>query len=655
MSKNNPYILHLKTIKQKDEELTGHKAFEKGLLIREGFSTMPSFVLTSVAFDDYLRSTNLVEPISLLLDEVKPFIRETAETVSEEIRNLIMRADIPKLIDLPMLEAYKTLSPVLEDSFVKVEVSNVIEKKFIPKSLNFKIQNIKGAVQLHDAIKEGWLTLFTPDALEYRVNEYYQGPLSVALIISRIAAGDVSGEFVYTAEDKAEIRALYGVGSIEESRTDADVYFINPKTGIIQDKKINRQVDMKIRKGSSRNNKEVLMSIEISDEWKERQKVPDILINNIAEIATKLYQQIKRPTRFNWSIEAGTIYIEDYEVLEFYEQPSVFIEEKDVEVETKEKPQLPKISLDKEDSDKSLVMLNNSSVKLQDSVLDATKGSKSQKDNLVKTILDISDMTPSRINGVKFFENCYFDGTKSIFESGALAEFDDPKKAIESIYVELLAAMRTASMKNFIYSFSNLKYSSNDTLDDRFTGDERFIDNPQELLAEYIALRKATSLLKLDEISFVLPSLRSFNNLTDLLRILQSYSGYKNIENKVYAEISIPSFLFELSKISDQVDGFVLDYYKLLKLTVYRKNLRAVDNQIMFDLINEIRKVCDHKNLDFYIKLDLYKEPVIEQIIQMAEVNPKKGNMGIIFRSVPPQEILDLIRGSDKSKLNTRL
>lgn len=656
MNKKNSYILHLKNIHKKDEELTGHYALERALLIKEGFSTLPGFVLTSLSFDDFLRSTNLVEPVSLLLSEVKPYIKETAESVSEEIRNLILKAEIPKIIELPLIEAYKHLSPVLEDSFVSIEVSNIIENKFIPEGFSFKKDNLKGMIQIIDTIKEAWLTLFTPEALEYRVNEYYHGPLSIAIVINRISSGDVSGEFVYTGDQEAEIRAIYGIGKVKENIKQSDIYFVNPMTKVILDKSINPQKTIKIRKGSFKKGQEMLMDIEISEEWQDKQKVPDVLLTKILENAEKLHTLLKKPFKFIWSIESGKLIIENYEILKKYEAPTniedfekeeIILEEskediieRPVKKEKKEKKESAILTVEEDENIDDIVLLEAKSEENEDSVID----SEFKLGNL-KSALDISNLSSSKIHSAQYFDMCYFDGTEMVNTIRA-SEDRSVDKTIESIYVEVLAAAKTSESKNFLYSFSDLSYTGK--LDDKFSGDERFIDNPEELLVEFIALKRVTDLLKMKTINFVLPSLRSFNNLKDLLRILKTYPEFSIKDKKIYAEISVPSFLFELTKIDDEIDGFILDYNKLLKLMVYRQNLRAVDNTIMFEIMSEIKKVADYKKLDFYIKLDSYKDAVIDQIIEL-------GNVGVIFKSVPSKAIFEKLNTSEKVKLNLSL
>ena len=658
MNKNS-YILHSKSIKPKDLELVGKKAIEKSILAKNGFNTMPGFILSSLSFDDFLRSTNLVEPISLLLAEIKPFIKETAESVSEEIRALILKADIPKIIELPLIEAYKNLSPVLEDSFVSVQISNVIDEAFIQTDLKFKIENIKGIVQISDAIKEGWMTLFTPKALEFRVNEYYQGPLSIALLINKMASGDVSGEFVFTGETKGEIRAIYGIGNIVESEPIFDLYKVDTKDFVLTDKIINPQDKIKIRKGSSKNGKDILIDMEVSEEWRDKQKVPDVIINKILINCANLYKILKKPFKLNWAIESGEFYIEDYEVLKEKEKSySSVVKEKKVKKKVEEekfelrpvKELIVKDSVvdleDEEDIERAVVLLNNSETILEDNLLDPKKNYEVED---ISTVLDISSMSSSRIHAVQHFDQVYFDGSEKIFNSDVFNQFENPQKAIESIYVDILVAGRTAVSKGFIYSFSNLAYD-NSALgnEDRFTGDERFIDNPKELIIEYIAYRRTVENLKIADSSFVLPSLRSYSNLKDLMKILESFPEYNLVNNKVYAEIGIPSFLFELTKLENEIDGFVIDYNKLLKLMVYRKKLRASDNKLMYEVMNEVKKVADHKNLDLFIKLESYKDEIIEEILKL-------GKVGIIFKSVPADSVFEKLQKGDKVRLNLKL
>lgn len=636
MLNKNSYIIHLKNIKKKDEELIGKSAFEKELILKDGFKTQPGFVLTSLAFDDFLRSTNLVEPISLLLSEVKPFVKESAESVSDEIISLIQKADFPKIIELPLTEAYKSLSPVLEDSFVKVSASHIIDQKFIPQSSNIKKDNVKGIVQLMDSIKEIWASLFTPEALESRVNEYYHGALTISVLIKKISTGDLSGEFIFNDKNIGEISAIYGIGSVSDYFEQRDIYRVDLSSKKIVETILNPQKKMKIRKGFSKNSSGFFSEIDISEDWQIKQKLNNEIQDSLIDEINKLYSEVNTPFRLFWSVEGGVIFIDDYEYISEYAKET---EREKIEKEMIKRPNIIEEKFGKEESEfKRYPISEIEPSETRINLLELSKDDES--DNFIEsnfkidgviTGLDITNMSSSKIHSAKFFDISYIDGSKFVEE---LVDEEHQEKKIEKLYLEIVTAARAALPRTFLYSLSNLKPKKDSGL--IFDGDERFIENPEELLIEYIALRNVSAKMHLSSLNFCIPSLRTYNNMRDILRVLHAYPDYFGIKNKVYAEISVPSFLFELTRIDDEVDGFIIDYYKLLKLMMYRNNLRSTDHTILFEIINEVSKVANFKSKELFIKLDKVSDPIIDRIMRMQ-------NIGIIFGSVPPASIISKV------------
>lgn len=636
MLNKNSYIIHLKNIKKRDEELIGKSAFEKEIILKDKFRTQPGFVLTSLAFDDFLRSTNLVEPISLLLSEVKPFVRESAESVSEEIISLIQKADFPKIIELPLTEAYKSLSPVLEDTFVKVTSSHIIDQKFIPASSNIKRDNVKGIVQVMDSIKEVWVSLFTPEALESRVNEYYHGALTISVLIKKISTGDLSGEFIFNDKNVGEISAIYGIGSVGDYFDQRDIYRVELDSKKIIETILNPQKKMKIRKGFSKSSSGYFTEIDISDDWQGKQKLNNEIQDNLIDEINNLYSEVKTPFRLFWSVEGGVVLIDDYEYINEY---APITERLNIEKEAIKRPNIIEEKLLKKEPEIKKYPI--SEIEPVDGRINLVELSKEdESDDFIESNfkidgvisgLDITKMTSSKIHSAKFFDISYIDGSKFVEE---LVNEESREKKIEKLYLEVVTAARAALPRTFLYSFSNLKPRKDSEF--IFDGDERFIENPEELLLEYIALRNVSAKMHLSSLNFCIPSLRTYNNMRDILRVLHAYPDYFGIRNKVYAEISIPSFLFELTRIDDEVDGFIIDYYKLLKLMVYRNNLRSTDHTILFEIINEVSKVANFKSKELFVKLDRVSDPVIDRIMRVQ-------NIGIIFGSVPPASIISKV------------
>lgn len=627
MKKNNSYIVNLVNILKSDTELVGTKAIQMKNLREKGVAFPSSFVLTSVAFDDFLRSANLVNSISILLNDVERFVASSADSISEEIADLIMNATMPRIIEQPLLETYRSISPLLEDSFVDIDVSNIIEDEYLVKNNFIRMDNIKGEELVIESVKKAWCSIFSSKSLQMRANEFYNGPLSIAVLFSKSRNGEISGDFRMISEDRGETRAVLGFPNYKESEK-CDYYIFNLKDLVVEETLVNKQDEMLVRTGTvKKGKKDIFSNIEIADEWRDKQKVNNKLLYKLIKNLKTVSKELKGPFEVQWEIVGGDIIFNNFEISsKFFEKTEII-----TKVANEKK---------KKNRDESMIYkLPEDSGK--DSVLNEDRDY--SIDN-VETYLDISPMTSSKVHSVKYFDKVYFSSTKTILDLNIFERNIEYIKFIDQLYIEFLTVARASKDRDLLFSFSNLKESQVKNKIEYF-GDERFIDRPEDLVGEYIALRKVCDIVQWRELNIVLPALRSNSNLKDLVRILNTYSEFHTIKNNIFVEISVPSFLFELLKIDIDVKGFVVDYFEILISIMKRDHIRVVDHSIMFDILNEIKKVCDYKKIKLIIKLDEPKEGIIDQFNEF-------DSYGIIFKNVPSEKIFEKLEQAGKTKLN---
>lgn len=685
MARNSSYILNLKNINQKDVDLVGKTALERSLLVRDGFPTPPGFVITSFAFDDFLRGADLVDEFSLILSQVKPFIRDTAVKASEEIKELVLKSEIPKIIQLPLIEAYKHLSPIMEESFVSVEVSSVIDSGFVPGTLFDKRTNVKGIEQFLHAVKLGWISLFTADSIEYRANEYYQGPLTIALIVQKMNSGEVSGTLKFRDQNTLEVNAIYGITD-KEFLDGSDKYIVDLKKEGVITKHVTPQRYMNVRKGRVRANEDVFIKVEISEDWRNKQKVSDQKILELGKLASKLKKTANSLIKMTWYIETGNIYIEDFAKID--NNNKIHFKQNNVEANT-----IREIKIANDRSSTAIQEIKTPIVQLN-TTLDSSvqqnilkienKKSKTDSNPLnkifklinpkkdeaevdqiprfsekyefkkVKTALDISSMSSVKLHSLNFFDYAYFDATTSVVLNKILPEeiSSDTKKLddlIDRLALDISTAARSVNPKELFYSFSSIGEAERELLNIKkgkyqFSGDERFIDHPEAILTEYIAIQRAIEIYKVKNIHLVLPSLRTRNNLNDLIRILKSLPSFAKSDFRIFAEISMPSILFEVPKL-EGVAGFVVDYETLLKLIFYRESVRVVDHEVMLDVVRDICAIAKKKGFEVHLKLQNYTDVLLDELIELGEI-------GMIFSSIPEESTFERIKASEQRKIS---
>ncbi|MFS8130833.1 MAG: PEP/pyruvate-binding domain-containing protein [Candidatus Dojkabacteria bacterium] len=681
LGRATPYVLNLGNVKEKDFELVGKEALLHSYVYLANVPTPSSFVITTVAFDDFLTAADLIQPISMALRKVRPFIRETAVEASEIITNAILTAKLPSIIERPIVEAYRNLNVLHEMPFVKIQPSHILNSKFLPDSVTEDIQfeqSISGIDGLIYQIKMSWLRLFTPEAIELRANNYYSGPLSMGVLVKKSVASEISGKaFSVSPEtlqkDIIEVKAIYG---LRDSSLDFDTYCDTYRIDLLNQKIVEKfvipQSEMYVRKGKIGQKEEPNLKVKISEGWQKKQKILDERAMQIAVIVDHLEDIYEQPLEISWSIESGDIYVVEVRLVDLNSLKEKVKEKKQeenppqVELETPvEKPKIsitnlvrevqamvsgvsePEVEVEERDEDETKKkQITIADIKTRSLQLDANP-KWSEKYNLNTQIyLDLSKVTSARIAATPNFNGTYFDATEMVLSNNNLAEefIDQPGKLGEladKYAMDISVASRVLEHKPFIYSFSNINDFEKKLLNVdhkfKFNGDERFIDNPESLAAEALAVRKAKSAYGSKNIAIAIPAVRNAKNFENLKKILNS-QGIKGSDGyNIFAEVSYPSFIFDLHNLKKtDLDGLIIDVNALLKLSLQRNELFEYDYTLLLNLMDKISSIAREKSFDLLIKVDSLPENIWEKLL---EFKPK----GIIFETIPEEAVIAII------------
>ncbi|MEO6729146.1 MAG: PEP/pyruvate-binding domain-containing protein [Candidatus Dojkabacteria bacterium] len=690
LGKTTPYVLNLGNVKDKDFELVGREALLHSYVYLANVPTPSSFVITTVTFDDFLTSADLIQPISVALKKVRPFIRETAVEASELITKAILDAKLPSIIERPIVEAYRNLNVLHEMPFVKIQPSHILTSKFLPEGSLEDIQferNISGIDALIYQIKMSWLTLFTPEAIELRANNYYSGPLSMGVLVKKSVASEVSGKAFSVSPETlekgiVEVKAIYGLRDESmDFESYCDTYRIDLINQKIVEKFVIPQDQMFVRKGKIGQKDEPNFKVKISEGWQKKQKIVDERAMQIAVITEHLEDIYENPVELAWSIESGDVFVIEVKLMDLQALKQDSKEETrngTPLVEIDEVPEKPKISIpnlvkevqamvsglteneeeeiveekEPEDEEKKK-QLTITDIKKRSTQLDATPKWIEKYNLNTQIFLDLSKVTSGRIAAASNFNGTYFDATEMVLSNNVLAEeyAGDPNKLREladKYSMDISVASKVSEHKPFIYSFSNINDYEKKLLGVgnkfKFTGDERFIDNPESLAAEALAIKKAKNTFGSKNINVAIPAVRNTKNFENIKKILNS-QGIKGSDGyNVFAEVSYPSFLFDLYNLKKtDLDGLIIDVNALLKLSLQRNELFDYDYTLLINLMDTISTIAKDKSFDLLLKVDHLPVEIWEKIL---EYKPK----GIIFETIPEESIISKIDKLEGSK-----
>jgi len=286
----------------------------------------PGFVITAQAYDYFIEKAGIKEKIQSLLSRIDYENTKQLDDTTKEIRDLIVKAEIPKDMQEEILESYElldtnsmknvrgTVLEILKSSepiFVAVRSSatteDLADASFAGQQESFL--NVKGKSELLINIKKCFASLFTPRAAYYRHKKGFEHTkASLAVVIQRMVDSDKSGViFSRDPTNQSEniiLEAVFGLGEgIVSGRITPDKYVLSRELDIL-DKKI---ADKKI--AMTRNAAGSQEIVKLKEEKSRQQVLKEYEIKKLAETSLRLEHHYKKPQDIEFAIEGEEIFI----------------------------------------------------------------------------------------------------------------------------------------------------------------------------------------------------------------------------------------------------------------------------------------------------------------------------------------------------------
>ncbi len=288
----------------------------------------PGFVVTAQAYDYFIEKAELKDEIKQLLEKLDYEDTKKLNEVTEEIRNLIEKANFPKEIEEEIIEAYNNLD-VQEDDFKQSEsvvdilktarepifvavrssatAEDLADASFAGQQDSFV--NIKGNSELIKHIKKCFASLYTSRATYYRQKKKFKHEnVSLAVIVQKmvdsIKSGVVFSKDPTHKNDNVVIEAVWGLGEgIVSGAITPDKYIISPKLETVDIKLANKKIAITRDAGGKK------VKVKLSEEKSKQQVLKEYEIKKLAEIAIKLEKHYQKPQDIEFAIESEEIQI----------------------------------------------------------------------------------------------------------------------------------------------------------------------------------------------------------------------------------------------------------------------------------------------------------------------------------------------------------
>jgi len=236
-------ILFFKEITKDDIEIAGGKGASLGEMYRHEFPVPNGFVITAQAYKSFVKHEN--HRIMKILDNLDVEDTEALDKASAEIHKIILAIPYNDELEMEITECYSEL-----DGFVAVRSSataeDLPEASFAGQQATYL--NIKGRLELLDAVKKCFASLFTSRAIYYRVSHKFKhNDVLIAVVVQKMVDSEKAG-VMFTANpvtnDKSEmiIEGAFGLGeSVVSGELTPDSYIVNKASLEIKNSNIGTQ------------------------------------------------------------------------------------------------------------------------------------------------------------------------------------------------------------------------------------------------------------------------------------------------------------------------------------------------------------------------------------------------------------------------------
>lgn len=305
-------IVEISDLTKDDIPIAGGKGANLGELVGAGFNVPPGFVLTTVAYDYFVKTNDIEGRVQRILDGIDVNSEASLQNASSSIRNLFDEMPIPSDLVEQIRSEWHRMWKGRKTGFVAVRSSATAED--LPTA-SFAGQqdtylNVGSEEDLLDKSRKCWSSLFTPRAISYRVTKGFEhSKVKLAVVVQKMVASDISG-IMFTVDPNSEmphiiIEAGYGLGeAIVSGKVTPDTYVVDKFHNKIINKKISKQT-WKYTRGTGGDT----VRENIPAHIQSVQKMMDEQILALGKIGNDIEVHYTKPMDIEWAVEDGKIFV----------------------------------------------------------------------------------------------------------------------------------------------------------------------------------------------------------------------------------------------------------------------------------------------------------------------------------------------------------
>jgi pyruvate,water dikinase len=233
------YARGLAQLRQANADVFGGKSANLGELLAAEIPVPPGFALSADAYRAFVEETGLTGAIASALARAQPDDVDALTAASKAIDEAMRFAPLPEAVRSEVADHYRELPPGEEDPPVAVRSSALgedsAEASYAGQQESFLW--VRGVEHVCDAVRDCWASLFTPQAISYRLALGSADEPAMGVTVQAMVDAEISG-VLFTCNpvsgdpSMVAINASWGLGiGVVGGELTPDDYLVSKITG----------------------------------------------------------------------------------------------------------------------------------------------------------------------------------------------------------------------------------------------------------------------------------------------------------------------------------------------------------------------------------------------------------------------------------------
>ena len=310
MTTDTQTIIWFDEVGKDDVSLVGGKGANLGEMSRAQIPVPPGFIVSTHSYRQFLRGSGLLPRLRELLDGLDVDDSTRLQTVAAQMREALMRAEVPPQISAEIRHAYAQLGGAAVAVRSSATAEDLVKASFAGQQATFL--NIEGEEAVVRAVQRCWASLFEARAIFYREQQGFDHlSVDLAVPVQRMVQAVTSG-IMFTVEPISSdhsiivIEAVYGLGEAAVSGEVSPDHYEVAKDGLqtlteehtVQDRQL-------IRNPAADKGEDPNIWAPVDAVLQAQPKLTAEQLRELAEIGLRVEHHYGRPQDIEWAWADG--------------------------------------------------------------------------------------------------------------------------------------------------------------------------------------------------------------------------------------------------------------------------------------------------------------------------------------------------------------